>query len=167
MTTMFRLTLLFVTMIGCVGCDQVTKEAARTYLPDGAVLSFVHDTMRLQHAENPGAFLSMGDSLPVWVRTTIFTLGGAVLVCGALWWTIRSHRLNSVQTIGAALICSGGIGNSVDRVLRHGYVTDFLNMGIGPLRTGIFNIADVALLLGVVIIFIPAGATLRTRLPSS
>jgi signal peptidase II len=167
MTTMVRLSLLFVTMIGCVGCDQVTKVAARTYLGDGAVLSFVHDTMRLQHAENPGAFLSMGDGLPAGARTMIFTLGGTVLVGGALLWAIRARQLNAVQTVGAALICSGGIGNLIDRILRHGYVTDFLNVGIGPLRTGIFNIADVALLLGVAIIFMSGSGARRTSLPTS
>jgi signal peptidase II len=37
----------------------------------------------------------------------------------------------------------------MDRLTRHGYVTDFLNLGVGPLRTGIFNVADFVLLVGL------------------
>lgn len=60
--------------------------------------------------------------------------------------------MNVIQTAGAALICSGGVGNLIDRLTRDGYVTHFLNVGVGPLRTGIFNIADFVLLVGLAII---------------
>jgi signal peptidase II len=146
-----RLAVLLVTMIGCVGCDQVTKAAARTYLRTGTTMSFFNDTVRLQHAENPGGFLSIGKSLPAEARTILFTFGGAVLV-GSSIWAFRSRRVSTIQAIGAALVCSGGLGNLIDRLSRHGYVTDFLNVGIGPLRTGIFNVADFALLLGVALL---------------
>jgi signal peptidase II len=147
-----RLAVLLLTMAGCVGCDQVTKAAARTYLGLGTTMSFFDDTVRFQHAENPAGFLSIGESLPTGTRTILFTLGGVILVAGAIVWAVRSRRMNTIQAIGAALVCSGGLGNLIDRFLRHGYVTDFMNIGIGPLRTGIFNVADVALLLGAVLI---------------
>jgi signal peptidase II len=63
-----RVALLVVLMIGCVGCDQVTKAVARSYLGPGQTMSLLADTLRLQHAENPGAFLSLGDSLPEGMR---------------------------------------------------------------------------------------------------
>ena len=49
--------------------------------------------------------------------------------------------------LGLVLFIAGGASNWIDRVLR-GSVVDFLNMGIGPLRTGVFNLADVAIMLG-------------------
>ena len=52
---------------------------------------------------------------------------------------------------------AGGVGNLVDRV-REGYVVDFLNMGIGPVRTGIFNVADVCIVVGMALL---AWATYR------
>ena len=48
-----------------------------------------------------------------------------------------------------ALVISGGIGNLIDRVTR-GYVIDFIFMGIGPLHTGVFNIADIAITSGLI-----------------
>ncbi|WP_419661036.1 signal peptidase II (lipoprotein signal peptidase) domain protein [Desulfosarcina variabilis str. Montpellier] len=46
-----------------------------------------------------------------------------------------------------------GIGNLIDRILHNGFVMDFLNVGIGPLRTGIFNVADVAIMGGAALLF--------------
>jgi signal peptidase II len=106
-------------MVACVGCDQVTKVAARTYLTGGTTVTFFHDTVRLQHAENPGAFLSMGESLPAGIREMLFAFGGTLLVASAIVWALRSRRMNAVQTVGAAFICSGGVGNLIDRFSRH------------------------------------------------
>ena len=53
------------------------------------------------------------------------------------------------QIIALALIAAGGFGNLIDRVLYDGRVTDFLNLGVGSLRTGIFNIADAVEVIGV------------------
>ncbi len=160
-----RLLVLVTTMATCVGCDQVTKSAARAQLNPGAAVSFFHDLLRLQHVENPGAFLSMGDSLPKSVRTILFTFGGIILVGGATLWAVRARLLSNVQIVGAALICSGGLGNLIDRLTRDGYVTDFLNVGIGSLRTGIFNIADFALIVGVGIIVLSGAGTARLVAP--
>jgi signal peptidase II len=156
-----RLAVLLLTMIGCVGCDQVTKVMARTYLNAGTVQSFLGDTVRLQRAENPGAFLSLGSQLPPRTRLLLFTLGGSLLVGAVLVWAIRQRHATAMPTIGAALLCGGGLGNLIDRVSRDGYVTDFLNVGVGPLRTGIFNVADFVLILGVALLFI-AGTNRRT-----
>jgi signal peptidase II len=157
-----RVAVLLLTMIGCVGCDQVTKLAARTYLSADTTTSFLGDMLRLQRTENPGAFLSLGDQLAPRTRVLLFTYGGSLLVGAALIWAIRSSRATTMQTIGAALVCSGGLGNLLDRASRHGYVTDFLNVGIGPVRTGIFNVADFALLLGVVMLLMSGSSGERS-----
>ena len=160
-----RIAVLLTTMVACVGCDQVTKSAARLQLEAGTTVSLFHDFVRLQHVENPGAFLSIGDSLPKSARTILFTFGGIVLVGGAILWAARARHRSNVQTVGAALICSGGLGNLIDRLTQGGYVTDFLNVGIGPLRTGIFNIADFVLLVGVGIIVLSGASSARTGAP--
>lgn len=71
------------------------------------------------------------------------------LLAGLLVYLLRKNDLDSVTLIGCSLILAGGIGNLIDRVVFNGVVTDFLNIGIGSLRTGIFNIADVVIMLGV------------------
>ena len=159
-----RIAILLVTVFLCVGCDHVTKEIARSQLAVGETVSFFGDTLRLQHVENPGAFLGMGSNLSSETRTLVFLFGGTAVVGLALIWSFGSQHLNRFQTIGAALMCGGGIGNMIDRYTQSGYVTDFLNIGVNNFRTGIFNIADFALLTGVSMIFLLG--TRRTGLES-
>ena len=49
-----------------------------------------------------------------------------------------------------ALILAGGLGNIIDRIWHDRHVTDFMNVGIGSLRTGIFNVADMCVTAGVI-----------------
>lgn len=134
----------------CVAVDQVTKAVAREFLPRSGMFSFAGDTFRLQYAENKGAFLSLGASLPDAARAWIFTIGTGALVLCMLAWLFRSPAMSRWNTFALSLLCGGGIGNLIDRILFDGRVIDFLNLGIGSLRTGIFNVADMAITAGVI-----------------
>jgi signal peptidase II len=107
-----RLCLVFALVFSTIGCDQVTKIAAR-------------------------------------VAISIFLLLLAVQIWRRPW--------NLPVTVAASLILGGGIGNVIDRVAR-GNVIDFLNFGIGNVRTGIFNIADVAIMAGVFLLAIHSSS---------
>ena len=50
------------------------------------------------------------------------------------------------------MMLSGGIGNLWDRIVHDGRVIDFMNVGLGGLRTGIFNVADLCITVGVVLL---------------
>lgn len=167
MKTGVRIAVMLVTILGCVGCDQVTKSIARDHLPFQQVISLFNDTVRLEHTENPGAFLSLGDALSDTTRGLLFTLGGALLVTATAVWALRSRHITASQIMGAALICGGGLGNVIDRLSRGGHVTDFLNVGVGLLRTGIFNFADVALMVGVALVVVGDMGGSKTIPPTS
>jgi signal peptidase II len=151
-----RTILVSLVFLACVGCDQITKEVARGHLSAGETHSFLHDTFRLIYAENPGAFLSLGDALPDYARSAIFIGGAAILCLAALWAALRKRDLGRAEIVALSLIASGGVGNLIDRVANGGRVTDFLNLGIGSLRTGIFNVADMVLMAGVALYFFGA-----------
>jgi hypothetical protein len=91
-------------------------------------------------------FLGLGAGLPPGVRTALFTVAVGVVLCGLALLTVRRYREGS-PTLGLALLVAGGASNWIDRVTRGG-VVDFLNVGVGPVRTGVFNVADVAIILG-------------------
>lgn len=149
-----RFVLIFAVSVACVGCDQTTKLAAQSVLSETRALSYFGDTVRLQLAYNDGAFLSLGSSLPSNWRLAIFSVGTGVLLLAALAYAFLcspNHRLHVPAT---ALLFAGGVGNLIDRVLHGGLVVDFINLGIGPLRTGIFNIADIAITVAVVIFLV-------------
>jgi signal peptidase II len=156
-----RLALILVVLVGCVGCDQTTKSVAQSYLPSAEAWSFLGDTVRLQLAYNPGAFLSLGASLPAFWRHALFSVGGAILLLGLLGYALFSKRLTPVGVVAIALYFAGGLSNLADRWTSGGYVVDFINLGIGPVRTGIFNIADMFVMAGAIIFL--ASEFHRTR----
>ena len=65
-----------------------------------------------------------------------------IFLAGASVWMLRSRKATRSGLWTTAAILAGGVGNLWDRVVDQGGVTDFLNVGIGGLRTGIFNVAD-------------------------
>ena len=68
--------------------------------------------------------------------------------------------------MGCTLLLAGAVGNLIDRIRLDGLVIDFLNLGIGPLRTGIFNVADMAIMAGAVLLVIPVAAARKTATPA-
>ena len=146
-----RSLLVFLLLILCVGCDQLTKEAAYQYLALQPPQSWFHDTVRLQYAENTGAFLSLGGDLSEGLRILLFQVfPGLCLVALAI--VLFAQPIPLSTAIAWSLVLSGGLGNLLDRIMNDGRVIDFMNLGIGPLRTGIFNVADVCITTGVVLL---------------
>ncbi|MCP3697915.1 MAG: signal peptidase II [Aliivibrio sp.] len=146
------LTILVVTF-SCVGCDQGTKVLASEYLPKGQMTSYLNDILRIGYTENIGAFLGLGNTLSDSARFWIFVVLVGAFLFGLLAYLIQNSKQNLSSLIALSLIFSGGLSNFYDRVVNNGAVVDFLNIGIGSLRTGIFNVADIAIMLGVFMLF--------------
>ena len=151
-----RLLLVALVLLPSVGCDRLTKVYAEENLLGAGRISLLRDTVRVEYAENRGAFLSLGANLPEPLRGILLTGGVAVMVVGLLGFALVGRNQNQAQVLAFALIASGGVGNLWDRIARGGAVVDFLNLGIGPLRTGIFNVADIAIVAGGVLLAVGA-----------
>jgi signal peptidase II len=138
-----------------ISCDRVTKELAKEHLKDKAALSFYHDTFRLDYVENKGAFLSFGDD---WSDTTSFWLMNIlplIFLIGLFVYALRKTATNTLLNMFPfLLICAGGLGNIIDRMMFNRHVTDFMNIGINNLRTGIFNFADVYVSAGAFMLLV-------------
>jgi len=147
-----QLSVLFLLLATCTGCDQAAKLLATVHLSNAQPIVFLNGLVRLEYAENSGAFLSLGSRLPPSARFLLLeVMVGGLLLFG--FFTIFSNRFSNLMTLRQkavlALAMGGGLGNLIDRVL-HGAVVDFVSLGIGPLRTGIFNLADVAITVGMI-----------------
>jgi len=145
--------ILLITLV-TVGCDQATKELAINNLKGMPSTEYLGGIFKLVYAENPGAFLSLGAGLSKELRFVIFSLlSGLGLVALAVY--LLKSRIDTISTLSASFILGGGIGNLIDRLFRDsGRVIDFMNMGVGGLRTGIFNIADIAIMGGTIVLLI-------------
>jgi signal peptidase II len=151
MSSTKRLLLVLAILFSCVGCDQAAKSVAKAYLSETHALVLLGDTVRLQLAKNYGAFLSLGASLGEASRGMLISIVVGAVLAALLAYLFISKPQNPVVGVSVALIVGGGVSNLIDRVRYGGYVVDFLNVGIGPVRTGIFNVADMAIMAGVVL----------------
>lgn len=144
----YRLLLAMVILTSCIGCDQATKQLANQSLKNSPPQSFLAGTIRLEYAENPGGFLSLGGNLPEHIRPNLFVGCNVCLMLAMCGFLVLRRDISLALFVAVLCILAGGIGNLIDRVVNNGLVTDFINVGVGPLRTGIFNIADIAVTFG-------------------
>ncbi len=146
------------TTLVSIAIDQFTKNIATQYLIAREPISFLGDSVRLIYSVNHGAFLGLGSSLPEGLRNFIFsTLVGIFLLGFGIYILRERHSMNNLQMQACALVFSGGISNLYDRITNNGGVVDFMYMGIGWLHTGIFNVADIAIMAGVGLLLFTSG----------
>jgi signal peptidase II len=134
-----------------VAADQAAKLLARSRLAGSPPVWRLGGAVRFEYAENRGAFLSLGESLPQSVRFALFVLLVGAALAAALLFALRARSLPTAELAALALMAGGGIGNLIDRVARGGAVVDYVSLGWGPVRTGIFNLADAAITAGALL----------------
>jgi signal peptidase II len=146
-----KFVLPLVIMVLVILSDRMTKVWAVETLKGYPSQSYLGDSFRIIYAENEGAFLSLGSDLPENVRFWVLAII-PILALGYFGFTLFfNNEVGPWQRIAFAFIIAGGGSNIIDRILE-GKVVDFLNIGIGDLRSGIFNIADMAIMAGLFLI---------------
>jgi signal peptidase II len=96
-----------------------------------------------------GAFLSLGSGFSEGLRVILFQVLPVLWLVGLAIVLFVAKQMPPLSATAWTLVLSGGIGNLIDRLFHDGRVIDFMNVGIGSFRTGIFNVADVCITIGV------------------
>jgi signal peptidase II len=163
MKTFDKAVLILAVLCLSIGCDQVTKAMAKEHLVASPRLSFLSDVFRLEYTENTGAFLGLGSSLPEPVRfgALVGVVGG--VLAALLWFVWTSQELTPLSTLSWSLVAGGGLSNLITRITHGGAVVDFMNLGIGRLRTGVFNVADLAIMAGGGLLLLSSGIFEKPR----
>lgn len=133
--------------------DQLTKWVSRSYLDTIHTWSLGPAFVRLELAENPGAFLSLGAGWSDGARFWVLTVAVFFILIWAAWSLFLGKLQNKYEFWGLQFLLVGGIGNLIDRTYK-GSVTDFVQVGIGPLQTGIFNIVDMLILASLFVMIL-------------
>lgn len=142
--------------------DQATKIVAQSYLASAPPISYLGDVFRFQYMENHGAFLGIGAILPSEARFWLFTIIVALILTTIFVYLVTHNKIDFSLLSSFTLILTGGVSNLIDRIINDGAVIDFMNIGIGSLRTGVFNVADMAIMGGLGIILFSSHA--RTKM---
>jgi signal peptidase II len=133
--------------------DRLTKYIAVEYLKGNGARSFLNNIFVLTYAENTGAFLSLGKNWNIYIKYVVLLIIPIIIcIIGLLYIMIKEKKYYRI--IICSCIIGGGIGNLVDRLFNEFTVIDFMNFGIGNIRTGILNVADLSVTFGVIILFI-------------
>lgn len=148
-----KLLLLALILLLNVGCDQVSKNIVRQKIDFHENISLFKNYITLTKVENTGAFLSAGSNLPDFARIILLNIFPVVILSYGLFYLFTKTNLPRWFQIGLCFLIGGGIGNIYDRI-RFGSVTDFLHIDFVIFRTGIFNFADVSVMVGIGILFI-------------
>jgi signal peptidase II len=143
-TLPLRIGILLLTL-SLFGCDHATKLAAEAHLSNGRAVDIVSGVLELRFTTNDDTAFSLLHNFGI-PRPPIVLLaasGLALLAVVAMWIAVRT-RATYTQHAGFALVLAGALGNVVDRAVR-GSVIDFIHVTHWP----IFNVADIAVVVGV------------------
>jgi signal peptidase II len=143
-----RLLVLLIPGLLATVLDRLTKIWAVNTLKEQPMQSYLNDMFRLVYAENTGAFLSLGSGMNETLRYWVLAIVPVVVLLYIFIHVLTAKQLHTVQQAAFGFILGGGLSNIFDRIME-GRVVDFMNMGIGTLRTGIFNVADMSIMLGL------------------
>lgn len=136
-----------------LGLDQASKY----WIQSTFRLYESHDLLpflRLFYVHNTGAAFSFLSTAGGWQRW--FFSAVAVLAVGLVFgWLRRLEAHQKRLALGLSLILGGAIGNLIDR-LRFGYVVDFIDAYYQSWHWPVFNVADSAITVGVVLVLLDA-----------
>tara|TARA_B100001173_G_scaffold305619_1_gene311283 strand:+ start:786 stop:1274 length:489 start_codon:yes stop_codon:yes gene_type:complete len=137
-----------------IAFDQLSKIWVRNNFESYIEKSIIGDVFTLIKVENTGAFLGMGSELSEIPRILLLIILPIIVLISITLYTYLEKTLDQTSIIGFSLIIGGGIANIFDRIV-YGSVTDFLYINLGGIfKTGIFNIADVSVTTGMILILI-------------
>ncbi len=147
-----RSLLICLILLASVGCDQASKEIAREHLEYKPAVSLLGDTIYLLYTHNPGIAMSLGANWSPQARFWLTIVGAGTALLVMLIIFLLKAPTSRTEILGFSFIIGGGASNLLDRMLRDQGVVDFMMLKVGILRTGIFNVADMLILLGVALL---------------
>jgi len=139
--------ILLAVVVLNIGCDQVTKDIARKQLEYGYEVEVIGNYLILVKVENTGAFLGMGSEMNDTLKVILLNGLPLVVLLALMGYVFYKKDLSIWLIVAIAFIVGGGIGNIIDRFL-YGSVTDFMHIDLVIARTGVFNMADVSVMVG-------------------
>lgn len=144
-----KMTLYLSLTIGLIVIDQVTKFIVERTLRLYDPVPVIGDFFRLTYIFNRGA--AFGIHLGDWSRIafSILPVAAAVLLYLMYRQTPWSDR---TRLVSIALVTGGALGNLIDRIRSSRGVVDFFDFGFGDVRWPVFNVADIGVTVGALLL---------------
>ncbi len=140
--------IILATLFFTIYSDQFTKSMAKFYLEDQDVISSSSSIIVFSYVENSAGFLGILKGLPAYLQFFLLNICVSLILLYSLYYLFFWKSRTVFHTLALAVLTGGGISNLIDRIIHDGRVIDFLQLGVGSLKTGIFNLADIYILTG-------------------
>ncbi|HEX2167656.1 MAG TPA: signal peptidase II [Longimicrobiales bacterium] len=144
-----KLVLFIAVLAGVLLLDVSTKMLVQEHFMLYQQMEIVGDYVRLTYIYNPGAAFGIHLGEHSRIIFLVLSLVALAALIGMYWFTPLGDR---VRLAAIALICGGAVGNLIDRIRSESGVVDFIDVGVGTIRWPVFNVADVAVTTGAVIL---------------
>ena len=159
-----RIALVFIIVFANITADQITKVIARAQIEYNETINVIGDYLIFTKVENTGAFLGMGSELSPFMRTALLLILPSLVMLGVFIYILRTKDLTKISLWGFSFIIGGGIGNLFDRIV-YGSVTDMIFLDFQFAHTGIFNVADMSVMIGTGLILVEQFFTNKKETP--
>ncbi len=145
---------ILLVIIVTIAIDQVSKIWVRAKVDAGSHSEIIDNYFTLHNVENTGAFLGMGSDLNPTLKLILLLILPVIVLGIVLRHTLKDKSLDNCSILAFSSIIGGGIANVYDR-FAYGSVTDFFHIDLGGVfRTGIFNMADLSVTIGMIVLVI-------------
>jgi signal peptidase II len=141
--------------IALLVADCASKRAVESRLDVGVPRPVVGETVRFTLSYNKDAAMGIpvgGDSRRLVLS---FLSLAALIVLGVLYH--RTRPADRLRVIGVALVAGGALGNLVDRLRSSAGVVDFIDVGVANVRFWTFNVADMGITIGAILLMLALG----------
>ena len=147
----FKILVILILITLNVSCDQVSKSVVRKNIVAFDKIEVIGNHLTLTKVENHGAALGFAATFPPAIKYVVIVILPIILLFAFFLSILYRKDIDKTIIVGLTFIIGGGIGNLFDRIF-YGSVTDFVILDLGIFKTGIFNMADLSVTIGVLII---------------
>jgi len=158
-----RSVFIIIIIVINIAIDQISKFWVRNYVEPFKETQLLGDKFILTNVENSGAFLGMGSDLNPTIKIIVLLILPIVVLGYVLRYVFRYKSIDRLSLIGFSCIIGGGFANIYDRII-YGSVTDFFHIDLGGVfKTGIFNMADLSVTTGMIMIITASFIYRKTK----
>ncbi len=126
--------------------DQASKRLVWAAFQDTGGRDLIDGVLRIRLSTNTGAVMGiLSNSRPILISVTIIS------IIALIYFAYRMRYAPVFKRVCLGLVLGGAFGNLIDRIAT-GKVIDFIDMGIGNYRWPTYNVADIAVTVGAVIL---------------
>lgn len=139
--------LIFITLIIII-FDVISKIFISNILILNKSITIIPNFFYLTYTHNYGGAWSIFDN-----STLFITIVSFLIIIGIIYYLFKNKVTRKIEIVGYSLLLGGAIGNLIDRIV-YGYVIDFLDFYIFKYDFPIFNVADIGIVVGIILLLV-------------